>query len=308
MKNIRDVAIGLSISVVLFAAFIAAILLFFPNQVPAAQELNLIPTRANTALPSPTRAPTRTAAPTQPFTATPTTPPSKTPQPTATNTAIPLPTSTFTAYEQMIADGQIAVRGALSKDQHIKLYETSLRFIAKTPADSLRVSTEVNGVKTYASTTCGPLAVAILRDAGLIPADIIPHDYWLLNPDVPENRRLLDAIFPKERYDDTRYKVKLQKFDWVTNPLEPGDFVYIYAGTGGNFEHMLVVTRVDSQGRAYSVMNVYAPDGFIIDEILLYDPLDASAGIFRQWTSRQWQQSGSTGFAGFELWRLKESQ
>jgi len=142
----------------------------------------------------------------------------------------------------------------------------------------------------------------------LVSAEIIPHDYWLLNPDVPENRRLLDDVFPLDRYDDTRIKVKLQKVDWVATPLEPGDFVYIYAGTGGNFEHMLVVTRVDSQGRAYSVTNVYSPTGFIIDETLLYDPLDSSVGIFHQWTALQWQLSGSTGFAGYELWRLKTSQ
>ncbi len=305
MKNIRDIAIGLSISVVLFTAFIAAIVLFFPNQVSSAQELNFVPTQVNTALPLPTSLPTRT---TIPPTATFSNIPSQTTQPASTNTAIPLPSRTFSVFEQMLVTGQIAVSGALTKDQHLKLYETSLRFIAKTPADSLRISTELNGVKVYANTTCGPLAVAILRDAGLIPAEVVPHDYWLLNPDVPENRRLLADIFPEERYDDTRHKVKLHKFDWATNPLEAGDFVYIYSGTGGNFEHMLVVTRIDAQGRAYSVMNVYSVAGFIIDEILLYDPRDTNAGIFRQWTSREFALSGSTGFAGFELWRLKPSQ
>jgi hypothetical protein len=67
----------------------------------------------------------------------------------------------------------------------------------------------------------------------------------------------------------------------------PGDFVYIYSGTQGNFEHMLVVNRVDYQGRAYSVTNYNTEKGFIIDEVLLYDPNDPTVGIFEQWAKRE---------------------
>ena len=71
---------------------------------------------------------------------------------------------------------------------------------------------------------------------------------------------------------------------------------------------MLVVNRVDSQGRAYSVTNYNTEQGFIIDEALLYDPADSNAGLFSQWTEKQFQKLGSTGYAGFEVWRLKENQ
>jgi hypothetical protein len=93
--------------------------------------------------------------------------------------------------------------------------------------------------------------------------------------------------------------------DWHMNPLYPGDFIYIYAGTGGTFEHMLVVNRVDSDGRAYSVNNYLTPNGFIISEVLLYDPADPNAGMFSAWTARPNSKNGSTGFAGFEVWRLQ---
>jgi hypothetical protein len=102
--------------------------------------------------------------------------------------------------------------------------------------------------------------------------------------------------------------VRIDQEDWLTNPLLPGDFVYLYAGTGGNFEHMLVVTRVDSQGRAYSVTNFNTDQGFIINEALLYDPADPNAGLFSQWTEKQFAKLGSTGYAGYEVWRLKENQ
>ena len=69
---------------------------------------------------------------------------------------------------------------------------------------------------------------------------------------------------------------------------------------------MLVVNRVDSQGRAYSVTNYNTEEGFVINEVMLYDPNDPSAGIFAQWTKREKQLLGSTGFAGYEVWRLKE--
>jgi hypothetical protein len=71
---------------------------------------------------------------------------------------------------------------------------------------------------------------------------------------------------------------------------------------------MLVVTRVDSQGRAYSVTNYNTEQGFVINEALLYDPADSNAGLFSQWTEKQFQKLGSTGYAGFEVWRLKENQ
>lgn len=158
------------------------------------------------------------------------------------------------------------------------------------------------------NTTCGPLSIAILQKAGILGADLVPHSFFLINPDLGKDRETIKNTFPSEQFTDTRYKVKINKFDWAANPLAPGDFLYIYSGTGGNFEHMLVVNRVDSQGRAYSVTNYNTEQGFVINEALLYDPSDPSAGLFSTWTEKQFAKLGSTGFAGFEVWRLKENQ
>jgi hypothetical protein len=158
------------------------------------------------------------------------------------------------------------------------------------------------------STTCGPLSIAILQKAGILSEDLVAHDFFLINPDLGKDRVIIESVFPKEKYSDTRRKVRIDQEDWLTNPLMPGDFVYLYSGTGGNFEHMLVITRVDGQGRAYSVTNYNTEQGFVIDEALLYDPADSNAGLFSKWTEKQFAKLGSTGYAGYEVWRLKENQ
>jgi hypothetical protein len=68
---------------------------------------------------------------------------------------------------------------------------------------------------------------------------------------------------------------------------------------------MLVVNRVDSQGRAYAVTNHNTENGFIISEVLLYDPNISDVGIFSVWTAWPKARLGSTGFGGFEVWRLR---
>ena len=65
-----------------------------------------------------------------------------------------------------------------------------------------------------------------------------------------------------------------------------------------------MVTRVDNAGRAFSVTNHATSDGFVIDEVLLYDPAQPGTGKFFEWTVRRNNKLGSTGFGGFELWRL----
>jgi hypothetical protein len=207
----------------------------------------------------------------------------------------------------MISNGELLITGPLTREQQIKLYETSIRFIARTTEESRKVGVKINGFG-YGSPTliCGPLSLAILQSANLIEyKDIVPYDFWLLNPYISKDRALIERVFPEDKYEDTRFKTPLNKFDWKANPLQPGDFLYIDRGTGGNFDHMLVVNRVDSQGRAYAVTNYGTPDGYIINEIMLYDPNNPDAGIFHTWTEKQFAELGSTGFGGFELWRQR---
>ncbi len=190
--------------------------------------------------------------------------------------------------------------------QLIKIYETSLEYIRTNTEESRLLGEQINGPGYGApSDICGPLSIAILQDAGLISSNLDPHAFWLLNPDVLDDRRLLAKTFPPDQFENRRYKIKLNKVDWNETPLYPGDFIYIYAGTGGNFEHMLVVNRVDADGRAYAVTNHKTPIGFIISEVLLYDPDDSNVGMFPVWTMRPNAESGSTGFDGYEIWRLR---
>jgi hypothetical protein len=202
--------------------------------------------------------------------------------------------------------GYLSQVGPLSLTDQLKVYESSLKYIGISPDEIQLIGEQING-PGYGSpdNICGPLSLAILQEAGIVRSDINPHAFWLLNPDVKEKRKLLAQVFPPDRFENIRFRIPLKKMDWLTNPLYPGDFIYIYAGTGGTFEHMLVVDRVDSDGRAYSINNYMTPNGFIISEVLLYDPADPNAGMFPSWTARPNAKSGSTGFAGFEVWRLR---
>jgi hypothetical protein len=215
-----------------------------------------------------------------------------------------LPSPTQIDASGLVTSGQLAIVGPLTQDEQIRLFQASLTFIAPTYVDSKKMSVEINQLRfSDPSTTCGPLSIAILQKAGLLNPDFVPHDYFLINPDNGADRILLEKAFPNSNYENTRYKIKLNKVNWFAQPLMPGDFLYIYSGEEGNFEHMLVVSRVDALGRAYSVTNYNTEEGFIINEVMLYDPADPAAGIFAQWTQRKDQLLGSTGFAGYEVWR-----
>jgi hypothetical protein len=206
----------------------------------------------------------------------------------------------------MLQAGGLAFEGPLSDDQQINLYRASLAYSQTTVADSLRAAKEINQVG-YGdpSNICGPLAIAILRDAGLLNSDAIPHDFWLLDPRTTEDQRKLARAFPRPQFTHDVAQTPLNKMDWRTSPLQPGDFLFIWHGSGGNFDHMLVVNRVDRALRAFAVTNFATTEGFMIAETLLYDPNDPTAGIFHTWTREQEAILGSTGFGGFELWRAR---
>jgi hypothetical protein len=304
--DLKYLGYGFGIGALLASLFFAG--WFFIPQFSASSSGSLFGARGTpTEIIMPTFQPTSTA--TRTSTSTPTASatftPTITPSPTATFTA----TATLTKTEMMIANGEIAIAGPLTREQQIKLYEASLAFIAPTYEESKKMSVLINQLRfSDPNTTCGPLSIAILQKTGLLSEDLVPHDFFLINPDLGKDRLIINSVFSPEKYSDTRRKVRIDREDWRANPLVPGDFLYIFSGTGGNFEHMLVVTRVDSQGRAYSVTNYNTEQGFIIDEALLYDPADTNAGLFSKWTEKQFAKLGSTGYAGYEIWRLKEKQ
>lgn len=250
---------------------------------------------------SPELTPTFTPEPTYTATATAT----KTLVPTATNTATPLPptpTATMTARE---------------KAQE-KLWQASLDFLAFTPEDADQVARRIDfasGPHESADNACGPLTVAILKAGGYLPEDASEHDMWLLcpreeNPECHGMETLQRMFFPVDDYDYIRVEESVGTYDWEENPLEPGDWLYLFVMKGisnyRGFDHMIVVTRVDENGAAYSVTNIDYGEGFVITEALLYDPDNPGEGLFYDLTNDHLRKElGMTGTAGFLLIRAK---
>ena len=310
MSNLKYLAIGLLIGILLGLLGISAAALsigqfsVFPSSTFTASETLVQATLTNipTQTPFPPPTSTLTLTPTMIF------PPTETPGDFIQSTETPYsvqasPTPDF--VQSMINNGSLIFAGALSNPQQIALFKASLNYAQSTVEDSKRISKEINGVG-YGdpSNICGPLAIAILRDAGLLTdTQVTPHDFWLLNPVVPEDHKFLDRVFPSPRFLHIRFTTPINKMDWRSFPLLPGDFLFIWHGSGGNFDHMLVVTRVDSNLSTYSVTNYGTPQGFVITETKLYNPSDPLDGIFHTWTQERNAILGSTGFGGFDLWR-----
>ncbi len=246
-----------------------------------------------------------------PATKTPSPTPTASPTPTPTSTCTPLPSATPVPPTPTLS---------LNQQREAGLYEASLHYLADTAEKADLVAREINfasGPHESADNACGPLTVAILRDGNYLPEDANPHEMWLLCPreDIPECHGLdiLDQyFFPRSDYDYIRIDESIGSYDWAKNPLQPGDWLYLFVRKGiskyDGFDHMLVVTRVDERGRAYSVTNINKGEGFVIQEELLYDPRRAAVGLFSELTNDQLRKElGMTGTAGFLLIRAKAS-
>ncbi len=180
----------------------------------------------------------------------------------------------------------------------------SWAYVAQDPQAALQVAQRLAFTPAaHPATMCGPLAVAILRDAGVIhpPQGLAP--FWLLDPRTQAH--LLYHLFPPRRFCYRHFAQPPSAVDFRAFPLHVGDFLYLYAGRWGTFEHVLVVTRVDQQGRAYAVTNLnLRPEGvYAVQEVLLYDPQRPGQGMFAQWTDYRHAALGLTGLGGFDLWR-----
>jgi hypothetical protein len=266
----------------------------FPMLFTACQEAEIRTpasvSKSNTQISSPTNIPS-----------TPTTSPSptmverrltETPTPTATRTTTPTATP----------------RGALTWEQEERLYQSSIKFLAENEDEATIIVRDqidyLQSIGEHPSLVCGPLSAVILRDAGLLPPDVDLHGFWLLNPRLRPSQKILETYFPADRYEWFQFDSSTTDFDFGAFPLLPGDFVYLYAGINGTFEHIITVTRVDDEGRVYTVSNLATEEGFVIRELMLYDPNDAGVGQFYDWMNRDinaWL--GMTGDGGFDIWR-----
>jgi hypothetical protein len=232
------------------------------------------------------------------------------PTPSPTSAIAPTPTWTPTPQATLIPTVTSAPTpaGVLTEEESRRLYESSLEYIALTSTEAITVARSLRFLVSegHPSNMCGPLALAILRDAGLVDESVILHDFWLLDPSEPSDIRLLEETFPPHRYLWHNVLESVATFDFDAFPLQAGDLLYLLAGPGGTFEHIVVVTRVDETGRAFSVTNVNTAEGFIINEVMLYDPHQPGAGKFYEWTDPSNIHLGLTGRGGFLLWRRVE--
>lgn len=221
-----------------------------------------------------------------------------TPAPPSTQVPSPVPTEPATPTPDPDAD-------VLTIEQKEQLHQASLKYLAATDGDAVRVARDLNFVDgADVSNMCGPLAITIMRDAGLVSPDTDNHDFWLLNPRQKAHRVVLDRVFPAQEYTNILSDQPINEYDFKKFPLKAGDFLYLYAGPDGSFEHMLVVTRVDEAGRAYTVTNVHTDFFyFAIPDLMLYDPTQPGVGQFYDWTNKEKRQLGLTGYGGFEIWR-----
>jgi len=220
--------------------------------------------------------------------------------PTFTN-AVPTATATVTATFIPMPSPTPTLDPAVQ--QLDLLYQASLSYLAETDEQAWEVAKRLGYAPLggYPSNMCGPLAVSMLKDAGLMGQDVDLHDFWLLNPLVDGD--LLKNVFPVEHYLWLHTDMPINQIDYRQFPLQAGDLVYIYSGKLGDYSHVLTVTRVDEQDRAYSVTNNYTADGFIILEYLLYDPAIPGEGIFYAWTDPANLELGITGLGGMDVWR-----
>ena len=247
-------------------------------------------------------------------------PATPTPSPTPTTTSTPEPTNTYTPIPSATPIPPTPTL-TLKQQREARLYEASLHYLADTAEEAELVAREIDfasGPHESADNACGPLTVAILRDGGYLPEDANPHEMWLLCPreDIPgcNGLDILDQFFfPRSDYDFIRIEESVGTYDWQKNPLEPGDWLYLFVRKGiskyDGLDHMLVVTRVDDRGRAYSVTNINKGDGFVIQEELLYNPRRAGVGLFADLTNDKLRKElGMTGTDGFLLIRAKTNE
>ncbi len=239
--------------------------------------------------------------------------------PTTTATIVaPTPTSTTPAPTNQPIPTEVvepatatpagpAFQSVYSADQRERLVASARQYIALDEPAAIRVARSLGYIKNdgHPASVCGPLSAVTLRRAGFISQYTDLHDFWLLNPRPDQGRGVLERTFPVDQFEWFHTDDSIAKFDFKAYPLKVGDFLYLYAGPAGSFEHMLVVARLDELGRPYSVTNFQTEKGYKIDEVLLYDPDAPDRGQFGVWTDRRNYKLGLTGYGGFDVIRRK---
>ena len=172
------------------------------------------------------------------------------------------------------------------------LYQASLEYIADTTAEANAVAKSIKfnrGAYENVKNACGPLSIAIMRSGGILPATTSVREIWLLCAREGGACNGMSVLkreyFPPSEYDYFQSTQSVRDYDFSANPLQAGDWLYLYVKHNG-FDHMLVVTRVDENGAAYTVTNLNRGEGFKITEEVLYDPTKPGTGLFYELTDQ----------------------
>ena len=191
------------------------------------------------------------------------------------------------------------------------LFNVAQQYLADSQEEAINISLEIEPNGGKPGDICGPLAITMLQEAGFVSQLVDPHDFWFFNPH-PENPyrdgylKTIEIAFPEEEFTHFSTDISIREFDFDKFPLKIGDFLYLYAGCCGTFEHMIVVTRVDELGNPFTVTNHLTEDGYRISELLIYDKMNENVGYFYDLTNLSNTMTiGTTGYGGFELWRSK---
>jgi hypothetical protein len=222
--------------------------------------------------------------------------------------ASPSPTATLPVYPTQTPT-QTRFPAILSAEQAQRLHTAALAYLAENEPDAIKMAKSMNflGVNGYPSTMCGPLAIAILRDAGLLDSGLNLRDFFYMDPRPGRNEELVANTFSDDYYQKIEINQPVNTVDYSKTPLMAGDFIYLYSGTRGNFDHIITVDYVDARGRAYAMTNLNTTRGYIISEVMLYDPANPGVGQLYEWTDKKNSTLGLTGFGGMWIWRLRET-
>ncbi len=215
----------------------------------------------------------------------------------ATVLAIVSIATAFSPYSGKLDGGST---GTTNSDPGYTEILVARRYISHSQKDATKTALEINWLPSspfeHPSNMCGPLSAAILKDAGILPADTDTGKFWPLDADSVQGVKTLEKLFPKEDFEWIRFTEQINKIDYTKNPLLLGDWVYIFSGKGSQ-SHMLTVTKVSDDGKVYSInSNQKDERGYVIEEDLLYDPSNKS-GFMYEWTD--WHKRGDYGTTGF---------
>jgi len=142
----------------------------------------------------------------------------------------------------------------------------------------------------HPSNMCGPLAISLYNE--LNGTSYKAGEFWLATPD------RLEYLF-RGSTRNFIFKETISEFDFTEFELEVGDFLYL---RGGSYDHMLTISRIDQNGRVFAFTNINTNEGWIVREMLMFDPNNAENGMFYKYRQRN-TIHGRTGQDSFYLYR-----